>query len=254
MALWAEPRIQFPLAACQRRAEHGSEAERAIQSLLREGATDAWREAAIAEQWLARGRGREPQEVWKVAAAAEKPRLDGVLDEPLWSDARRVELASTLGDDGDWPAAVRLACDGQFLYFAVECRKAPGVKYPASTGPRTRDADLSAGDRIELLLDVDRDRATYYRLAVDHRGWTSESCFGNSSWNPSWYVAAHADEGTWTAEAALPLAELVAEPPRSGEAWCIGVQRVAPGVGFQSCSRPASTAIEPAGFGLLVFP
>ena len=35
--------------------------------------------------------------------------------------------------------------------------------------------------------------------------------------------------------------------------WAVGIQRVVPGVGFQSWSTPAAVAVLPDGFGYLVF-
>jgi hypothetical protein len=118
---------------------------------------------------------------------------------------------------------------------------------------RTRDADLSAHDRVDILLDIDRDYATYYRFTVDHRGWTAESCFGDSSWNPNWFVAAKETEETWTVEIAIPLDQLIGQPPNPQDAWAIGLQRTVPGVGFQSWTTPASTDVLPEGFGYLIF-
>ena len=64
-------------------------------------------------------------------------------------------------------------------------------------------------DRVAVRLDVDRDYTTAFELAVDHRGWTHDACWNDATWNPTWFVAAAADESTWTVEAAIPLAELV---------------------------------------------
>ncbi|NIP84095.1 MAG: hypothetical protein GTO03_00440, partial [Planctomycetales bacterium] len=74
---------------------------------------------------------------------------------------------------------------------------------PPGKGPRPRDATLASHDRLDLLLDTDRDRATYYRLTVDHRGWTADACAGSLAWNPAWYVAAATEGQTWSCEAAI---------------------------------------------------
>ena len=70
---------------------------------------------------------------------------------------------------------------------------------------------------MDIFLDLDRDYATYYHLTIDHRGWAADACFGDSSWDPKWFVAARTADGAWTAEAAIPLRELIgsAEPRRS---------------------------------------
>ena len=122
-----------------------------------------------------------------------------------------------------------------------------------STEMRTRDADLSGQDRVELYLDLDRDWVTAWKLTVDRRGWTGESCWGDKTWNPTWFVASDANESTWTVEAAIGLDQLTGDFPKSKTVWSVGVQRIVPGVGFQSWTKPAATTAIPEGFGYLIF-
>ena len=252
--LFAQPQLRFPLAAAQRRLGNGVEAERIYLAAARTQPQDAWRASALAERWLAAPTNRSPaKNVWSCLKAAVRPHLDGRLDEPVWREAMQVELKSAQRDDAQWPAVVRLAYDDEFLYIAAECRKAPGASYPETDAVRPRDPDLTSRDRVELYLDVDRDRATSWRLVFDHRGWTGESCWGDATWNPTWYVAAESDAEVWTVEAAIPLAELSSQQPRAGQAWAVGAQRIVPGAGFQSWTQPAAIAVVPEGFGLLVF-
>ena len=91
------------------------------------------------------------------------------------------------------------------------------------------------------------------RLAIDHRGWTREDCWGDATWNPTWYVVAATDNGAWTAEAAIPLDQLTGDKPSKGAAWAIGIQRVVPSMGFQSWNHPAAIEVIPEGFGYLAF-
>jgi hypothetical protein len=215
--------------------------------------------------------------------AKAKPHLDGRLDDALWQQAKPASLQSVQHDDGDWPAEILLAYDAEFLYIAVRCRVSPGAggaaeengdahvkadspmfadpktgtvpdpKTGAAPTRRPRDGDLSAHDRVEVFLDIDRDYCTYYRLAIDDRGWTNDSCWGDASWNPQWFVAVRHEKGQWTAEAAIPLDELIGRPPQPHDIWAVGVQRVSPGVGFQSWSTPAAVTVLPEGFGYLLF-
>jgi hypothetical protein len=205
--------------------------------------------------WLEdRHDGNPPKSALACPPAASRPRLDGVLGDPVWQHDQRAVLSSPRRDDAAWPAAVWLAYDQQFLYLAARCRKAPNVKYPPGNGPRPRDSDLSRYDRVELWLDVNRDYTSYWRLAIDHRGWTGESCTEDSTWDPTWYVAAADDDVHWHAEAAIPLAELAPQPPSKGQAWTVGMRRTVPGTGRQSWTEPASAdAVRPEGFGLLIF-
>jgi hypothetical protein len=106
---------------------------------------------------------------------------------------------------------------------------------------------------VTLLLDVDRDYATWWQLSVDHRGRPAASCFGDATWNPQWFIAAGGDEYWWTVEAAIPLAELGPARPKVRDVWAAQAQRVVPRHGLQSFSQPAAVTIRPEGFGLLVF-
>jgi hypothetical protein len=146
-----------------------------------------------------------------------------------------------------------LAYDDDYLYFAVECQKAPGTNYAPPTGRRSRDPDLTAHDRVSLLIDIDRDYATYYRLSIDQRGWTGEACLDDITWNPTWYVAAHQQADRWTVEAAIAWRELAGQAPDARQVWALGIQRVVPGVGLQSWNRPAGLDVVPEGFGYLTF-
>jgi hypothetical protein len=107
-----------------------------------------------------------------------------------------------------------------------------------------------------VLVDIDCDFATYYHFSIDYRSFTAESLCDDATWDPTWYVAADLDDEDWTIEAAIPLDQLTAKkggkaPVR--EVWAVGVQRIVPGLGFQSWSTPASTDVLPEGFGYLIF-
>jgi len=251
--LYAEPALRFPLAVAQRRRGYPRDAEQFFLMQARSATDDAWRRAADAEEWLAQPRGVSPMPIVHCAPMGIKPRLDGRLDDAAWQQAKPARLTSAAGDDTSWPAAVMLAYDQEFLYVAATCRQAPGTAYPEGTGPRPRDADLSARDRVEVLLDIDRDYASYYRLAIDHRGWVAEDCWGDATWNPTWFVAAETAEGTWTVEAAVPLEELIGDFPKARTTWAVGLQRVIPGVGLQSWTTPAAVDPVAEGFGHLIF-
>ncbi len=194
-----------------------------------------------------------PKQILRCGVATSKPRLDGKLDDAVWQQAKPAELVSPHHDDQDWGGVVLVAYDKEFLYLAVHCRQAPGVKYAPASGPRPRDPDLSAQDRVEIMLDLDRDFTTCYRLTIDHRGCVAEDCWGDTTWNPHWYVTATAEDGLWNAEAVIPLEQLTGQYPTSGTAWALGLQRIIPGVGFQSWNQPAAAEAIPEGFGYLLF-
>jgi hypothetical protein len=265
--LFAEPRVRFPLAVAQVQQGFPREAERFYLAQRRGRAGDPWQRLAAGEEWLVGRQTPPPLSTMKCPRTPAKPYLDGKLDDAAWRAVAPQELRSRVDDDKAWRATVQLACDEEYLYVAASCQRPPGGRVAARSAAaqesphsqrvesdrRARDADLIPHDRLELLLDIDRDYATFYRLAIDHRGWTAESCWGDTTWNPEWFVAADSDERAWRIEAAIPLTELTGTPPGPRIAWAIGIQRIVPGVGFQSWSLPASTAIQPEGFGYLLF-
>lgn len=251
--LFAQPSVGFPLASAHRKLGYGNQASRYYMSLRRTRTQDAWWAAAQGERWLEERNPFPPKPIWTVPQVAHKPHLDGQFDEPFWAHAKPVELKSILKDDRTWPAVARMAYDRQFLYLAIECRKAVGARYDSSNPPRPRDADLEPHDRVSLLIDIDRDYVTYYQLTVDHRGWTYDACWGDATWNPTWYVAHASTSESWSIEAAIPLAELTGITPEKGHVWAVGLQRTVPGVGFQSWTHPAGTKVMPEGFGYLMF-
>jgi photosystem II stability/assembly factor-like uncharacterized protein len=252
-ALFTAPEVRFPLTVAGRCLGNGREMESYFHFLANTRRDDAWTVCASSELWLKQPTRRPPKATLECRRASQRPHLDGRLDDETWQACLPASLASPDANDANWPAAVMLAYDGEFLFVAASCRKAPGANYPAAEPRRTRDPDLGDRDRLELLLDVDRDYATYYRLTIDHRGWAADACADVAAWNPDWYIAAAEDESSWTIEAALPWKELCERPPTDQTVWAVGLQRVIPGAGFQSWSQPADPAILPAGFGLLLF-
>jgi photosystem II stability/assembly factor-like uncharacterized protein len=251
--IYADPALRFALAAAARQAGQPRTADRLLQNLTANGSASVWAQNAAAEQWLFRPNENAPKKVCSVVTAPSKPRLDGRLDDVLWQMGKPVSLKSAASGDADFPSAAVLAHDDEFLYLAISCRKAAGVEYTTNDATRIPDTDLKDRDRVMILLDIDRDYATYWSLTVDHRGWPAESCFGDSTWNPQWFIAAGGDEQFWTVEAAIPLAELTPNKPQVRDVWALGIQRIIPRVALQSFTSPAAVDPRPEALGLMVF-
>ncbi len=245
-----EPVVAFPLAMLKRQAQD-DQAARVMRILCQGRAHDIWRQCAEAELWRADGRsGDFPRERWICRGAKQRPKLDGILDDDAWQQADEAELLGIGDETEDWPATVVAAHDDQFLYLAVAAAKAPRCEYVEENTPRRRDEDLSQCDRVEILLDVDRDYVTAWRLAFDYRGRVHDSCWGDASWNPKWYVATSQDAQGWYVEAAIPWDQLAAKAPDANSAWCAGIRRIAPGAGQQCWASPAlgESTLEQGGW------
>ncbi len=225
---------------------------------------DSWRDCLAAELWLANKNAMpvmpKPLAVCKLTDA--RPHLDGKLDDACWKNAKPMELkvtssASDKPDDAkafgtQYKTESMFCYDERYLYLAVKCDHPAGKKVEP-VAKRTRDADLSGHDRVDVLIDLDRDYQTYYRFQVDHRGCLAEDCWGDKTWNPKYHVAFNATDTGWVAEIAIPLVELTGDRPAHGKHWAVNVSRVVPGMGMQAWSGPADNDPRPEGMGLLQF-
>jgi photosystem II stability/assembly factor-like uncharacterized protein len=249
--LHARPEIRFPLSAANRRVGLAREADALIGGFVQTGLRDHWWSCAAAEGWMLRPTPQGPKPMATCQRAAEKPKLDGMLDEAFWKSAKPLLLSPD--DPRLPPTTCLLAQDGEFLYVAATCVKIPAFDYSLTGEERTHDADLSLHDRIELCLDTDRDYCTFHRLTFDYRGFTQDACLDDATWNPTWFVASAQDKQAWTIEAAIPLHELHLQPPQARESWAIGLSRIMPGEGISGWNRPALVKTRGESFGLLVF-
>lgn len=254
--LHAEAQLRFSLAKALRLNGQPRTAEKFFNSLMTQRPGDPWAKCAEGELWIGTAAGNSPKPIISCVTALERPLLDGKLEEPLWRYAKAVTLKSSAEDEGkmkDLPANAVLAFDEEFLYLAASCKRAVPAAAPKDSLPRKHDEDLSRSDRLQLILDVDRDYGSYYVLSMDSQGRTEDMCFGDKTWNPTWYVASAGDAEYWTIEAAIPLAELQSHAPKAKDVWAAGIQRIIPDKGLQSATQPASATIRPEGFGLLMF-
>jgi hypothetical protein len=265
-----DPAAWLSFAAARRHTGKHADAEAFVRDYLKHtpGAatmapgTDPWRDCLAAEAWLTSGAvSAQPKPLGYCRHTETRPFLDGKLDDPCWKDLKPLTLKVVAGGDTSdeakafaeqYKTEALFAYDGEFLYVAVTCKHPEGKQVPPAA-KRARDADLAGRDRIDILLDLDRDYQTYYRFQVDHRGCLAEDCWGDRTWNPRYFAAFRPSEAGWTAEFAVPLVELTGDRPSHGRTWAVNVTRVVPGVGVQAWSGPADAEPRPVGMGLLQF-
>jgi hypothetical protein len=253
-ALYAsDPSIQFCLQADRRHLGEFDAAQDWYAKFKSRQVDGPWREAAAAELWLSNHSGPPPRPLAVCRRTEDRPYLDGKFDDPCWKDVKPLVLQNAVGDTTkEYPTEAWLSYDQQFLYIALRCRH-PAEQHVAPVKGRTRDADLRAFDRVSILLDLDRDYSTYFRLEIDQRGCVCEDCWGDRSWNPKWFVAVHSDKDGWQIEAAIPMLELTGDQVTAGTVWACNLVRILPGRGVQGWSLPADVDPRPEGMGLLLF-
>lgn len=249
-----DPGINFCFNAARRHLADGDGGRAWLRKFVSEqpGTVSPWHDAARMELWLSDRSGLPPRPVASCKRAHQRPHLDAKLDDPCWTDAVPVALKPVDGQLGDYSAKAWFACDDEYLYFAVDCKHPAGASKPG-IDKRRRDMDVGGFDRVELLIDLDRDYQTAYRFCIDQRGALAEDCWGDSTWNPRWYVAFQSDAEGYRAECAIALADLTGDSPSTGKAWAANVVRVLPGRGVAAWSSPAGAEPRVEGCGALIF-
>jgi photosystem II stability/assembly factor-like uncharacterized protein len=252
--LFAEdPSIQFCLQASRRRLNEHKAALDFYSDFCGKHPDGPWREVAAQELWFVNRVGLPPRQPAVCKFAAAKPFLDGKFDDECWQGVKPLALKNAVNDTAkEYPTEVMLSFDDKYLYVALKCKHPAGQGVPPAK-ERPRDADLRAFDRVSILLDLDRDYSTFFRLEVDQRGCVCEDCWGDKRWNPKWFVAIRSEEDCWNIEAAIPLHELTGERIVPRSAWAVNVVRTLPGRGVQAWSTPAGVEPRPEGMALLVF-
>ncbi len=149
------------------------------------------------------------------------PKLDGILDDECWSTALTPALEKR----------IRCSYDEEYFYVAFESaddRIRPDVT-TASPRQKSRDHDLSQVDRLQLLIDCDRDLLTAFQFGVSGSGQTNDAIDGNLAWNPTWYRQIHRSDGRVAVEMAILRRDLVDLPILAGDSWYMSALPISAG-------------------------
>jgi hypothetical protein len=156
--------------------------------------------------------------------------IDGVLAEPGWEAATPIgplrQREPRPGEPATESTAVKLLYDSQNLYIGVMCFDSE-PRHVIGT-QMARDADLSADDRVEILIDSFRDRHNAYYFATNPAGALVDALIIengqiNRDWDGIWLVRTRRTEQGWSAEFAIPFKSLGFR--RGHETWGFNVSR-----------------------------
>ncbi|WP_437194416.1 YCF48-related protein [Planctomicrobium sp. SH527] len=262
------PEIQFVTAALMRRRGDHRRADEIYGRYMQTLSDDPWNLAARGEAFLLRPGFQSPKPIVQCRTVSSPPVLDGLLSDACWAQAIEIRLGEeqsetyigsridslTRTGGSEAKPVVFIARDARFLYLAATVPIDPSLPNdPPELPGRTHDSEFANFDRLCFQFDVDRDYATYYQFEVDQRGHTRDSCWGDQSYNPSWFCAATRTADAWRVECAIPLDELLPADRISDTAWGVGITRIMPGRGSHSWTSSGATVPQPAKFGLVRF-
>jgi hypothetical protein len=140
------------------------------------------------------------------------PVIDGVLDDPVWSEAVLLEpMIQVLPVEGAEPSErteIRLLFDRESLYLGIRMYDSDPSALIAKQ--MVHDSDMTSDDRINLILDTFNDHRNAYFFQINPVGTRSDALIENNrnfrrDWDGIWYAKASIDHEGWSAEFAIPF-------------------------------------------------
>jgi hypothetical protein len=156
--------------------------------------------------------------------------LDGLLDEASWRSAPTIgDLVQRQPRPGEVPTErtdVTILRDEHNLYIGIVAHDSEPGRIVGTQ--MVRDGNLSADDRVEIVLDTFRDQRSAFYFATNAAGalvdgLTFANGDLNTEWNAIWDVRTRRIEQGWTAEFAIPFKSL--SFPAGQDVWGFNVQR-----------------------------
>ena len=181
---------------------------------------------AIATLSATTGNASEPR--IEVPLFAERPVVDGVLDDTVWGTAAIVsgftQFEPAFGEASPFRTDVLIGATTEALFVAFRCIDPDPQRIAAAV--TSRDGNLENDDSVTVLLDTNHDLRTAYYFATNSLGVQDDGKVNDNGrvvderWDASWKCAAKRTDDGWTAEFEIPFAVL---RYRGGEATTWGV-------------------------------
>jgi Domain of unknown function (DUF5916) len=150
-------------------------------------------------------------------------RIDGVLDEALYSDVPAISDFIQVEPQEGAPATEKtefwLTFDRDAVYVSFRCWESEPTRVVANDMRRDGNSLWQGNDVVGFLFDTFYDRRNAIQFIVNPIGGRSDGQVTNErqwngDWNPIWDVKTGRFEGGWTVEAALPFKSLRYRPGR----------------------------------------
>jgi hypothetical protein len=162
------------------------------------------------------------------------PRIDGRLDEEVWTRASPatgfIQREPQEGQPATEQTEVRFAYDEAAIYIGARMFSRDPGSIRALVARRDRS---TTSEQLLVSFDTYRDRRTAYSFAVNAAGVRSDyyhpSDFENAidaSYDVVWEAASSIDDRGWTAEIRIPLGQLRFDPSR--DEWGVNLVRQVP--------------------------
>jgi hypothetical protein len=150
----------------------------------------------------------------------EKPEIDGKFDDAVWGKTKMIMPFLTMhGEAASAATSVRLSYDRNNLYFAFKCSE-PDIRNIRDK-VKKHDGPVWEDDSVEILLDTNKDKKSYYHIIVNSSAVIYDSFVNKRNHKKEYEInpqaAVKVSNDSWTLEMAVPWEKIGAGAPRQGQ-------------------------------------
>ena len=138
------------------------------------------------------------------------PKIDGVLDDDIWSRAPIstgfTQVEPNEGEPATEKTTVQVAYDNGAVYFGIMCYDSQPEKITARLGRRDQWIET---DQVSVNLDAHHDHHTGFAFSIGPSGWKRDCILFNDgdrdqTWDGVWEARASIHDRGWSAEYRIP--------------------------------------------------
>lgn len=141
------------------------------------------------------------------------PKVDAALSDSAWSENPDIPsfVPTEMHQTVSAPTAAWITYDQQALYFAVRCVEPDPTKMQLTAVKH--DGPVWEDDSIEIFIDTNYDRKSFYQIIVNAKGVTYDGKSDGNSWNGAYRSAAAMTDKGWAIELAIPWQDIGLDGP-----------------------------------------
>jgi F5/8 type C domain-containing protein/cellulose/xylan binding protein with CBM9 domain len=174
--------------------------------------------------------GRE--QVFKAVRTGMVPVMDGKLTDKCWTKAVPTSNFRIMNSTGkvQYKTEARVLYNDTGLYFGIKCLRKNMATMPAKK--RARDKQVYHDECVEIMLDPNRDKKTYYHFIVNAVGSIFDRVcdqggfVGDKKWNGEIKTAVYRGPDFWSCEIFVPFYTLEITPAVNSQ-WRFNIGREA---------------------------
>lgn len=144
------------------------------------------------------------------------PTIDGVLSDLQWKKCNIITdfILEQANGKAYSQTEARLAYDNKKLYFAIRCNDNDMDNLKLNT--IKNDGGVFNDDSIELFIDSNHDKKTYFQYVINAKGLIFDSHNQDKSWDGPITSKVGREKNAWTLELAIPWKTLELSMPNKG--------------------------------------